>query len=79
MSGKNINSSKTVVLVVDQFRGLVTEGKHNGAEIISLMYSSRSFMSLIGGNSFSQQLFNFPLLSERGVNSTSRKSKDTRT
>lgn len=77
MSGKNINSSKTVVLVVDQFRGLVTEGKHNGAEIIS--HSSRSFMSLIGGNSFSQQLFNFPLLSERGVNSTSRKSKDTRT
>lgn len=63
-SGWNIDSSQSVALSVGQFRGQVTESKHSGAEIISLMYSLSSFVSVTGGNSLSQQLFNLPLLSE---------------
>ena len=35
-------------------------------------------MSVMGGNSLSQQLFNFPLLSKRGVDSISRMKEDTK-
>lgn len=47
-----------VAQIVDQFKGQVTEDKHNGTENICLMSLLRSSMC-IGVNSLYQQLFSF--------------------
>lgn len=60
----NMNSNQIVAQVADQFRGQVTESKHKGTEIISLMKSLRSFTSILRENSVSQQLSNFLLSSK---------------
>lgn len=58
MSIWNMNSSQIVTWVADHFRGQVTESKHRGTEIISLMKSLRSFMSILGEKSMFRQLSN---------------------
>ena len=62
----NMNSSRIASMVAGQFRGQVTESTHRGTEVISLMSSVKSVMSIIGGNASSQQLSDFLSLPKRG-------------